>query len=406
MMKATLSVPTQGRSWLTFGAQLVRFGFVGGLNTLIDILAFNLLLWMMPTQNATMLLLYNSLAYLIGAANSFYCNKLWTFEQRSQVTRKQLVRFALVTSLGILCNDLFLLLATSLLTRLSLDGIIWTNGAKISAIACSFLVSYIGMRFTVFTHNERTTEPLLPPERPHLFITPRSLSVILPAYNEEALIADTLTTVTTTLSNWGCDFEVIVVNDGSKDATGEIVEAIAATDPRIRPITHSTNKGYGAALVTGFEAVSKETAFFMDSDGQFDIHDLARFFPLIEEYDAVLGYRIDRQDTWMRKLNAWGWKQLVRFMFGVHVRDIDCAFKLYRSDFFQAYHLETRGAMINTEILYKLARSGRTSVEVGVRHLPRRAGCATGAKLSVILRALHEMFVYASKWYGEENGIA
>ena len=406
MMKATLSVPTQGRSWLVFGSQLLRFGFVGGLNTVIDILAFNILLWMMPTQNATTLLMYNSLAYLIGAANSFYCNKLWTFEQRSQVTQQQLVRFALVTGLGILCNDVFLLLATSLLTHLSLAGILWTNGAKVSAIACSFMISYIGMRFTVFTQSERSTEPLLPPARPHMFITPRSLSVVLPAYNEEALIANTLATVTATLTNWGCDFEVIVVNDGSKDATGEIVADIAAMDSHIRLITHATNKGYGAALVTGFESVSKETAFFMDSDGQFDIHDLARFFPLIEEYDAVLGYRIDRQDTWMRKLNAWGWKHLVRFMFGVHVRDIDCAFKLYRSEFFQSHRLETRGAMINTEILYKLARSGRTSIEVGVRHLPRRAGRATGAKLSVILRALREMFVYARKWYSEENGIA
>ncbi len=406
MMKATLSVSTQGRSWFSLGAQVLRFGFVGGLNTVIDILAFNLLLAMMPTQNATLLLVYNSLAYLIGAINSFYCNKLWTFEQRSQVTRQQIVRFALVTGLGILCNDLFLLLATSLLTRFALDGILWTNGAKVSAIAGSFLVSYIGMRFTVFTQNERTTGVLLPPAQPHLFVTPRSLSVVLPAYNEEALIADTLKTVTTTLTDWGCDFEVIVVNDGSSDATGEIVANVAVVDERIRLITHATNQGYGAALVTGFESVSKETTFFMDSDGQFDIHDLARFFPLIEEYDAVLGYRIDRQDTWMRKLNAEGWKQLVRFMFGIRVRDIDCAFKLYRSEFFAMHPLETRGAMINAEILYKLARSGRTCVEVGVRHLPRRAGRATGAKLSVILRALHEMFVYASKWYSEENSVA
>ncbi len=405
-MKATLSVPTQGRSWLSLGAQLVRFGFVGGLNTVIDILAFNLLLWALPTGSATMLIVYNSLAYLIGAANSFYCNKLWTFEQRSQVTRRQVLRFALVTALGILCNDLFLLLATWTLSRLSLDGVLWTNGAKVCAIAGSFLVSYIGMRFMVFAHTECSAEAPLPPAHPHLFITPRSLSVILPAYNEEAVIAGTISTVTNALTDWGCDFEVIVVNDGSRDATGRIVEEIATADSRIRVITHSVNQGYGAALVTGFESVRKETVFFMDADGQFDISDLVRFFPLIEEYDAVLGYRINRQDAWMRKVNAWGWKQLVRFMFGVRARDIDCAFKLYRSEFFWTQRLETRGAMINTEILYKLARSGRTSIEVGVRHLPRKAGRATGAKVSVILRALHEMFVYASKWYGEENGIA
>jgi glycosyltransferase involved in cell wall biosynthesis len=199
------------------------------------------------------------------------------------------------------------------------------------------------------------------------------------------------------------NFEVIVVNDGSKDRTGEIVARLAAYDRRIRLINHPVNKGYGAALVTGFESATKELTFFMDSDGQFDIHDLVRFFPLIEEYGAVLGYRIDRQDTWMRKLNALGWKKLVSFIFGVQVRDIDCAFKLFRTEFFHTHRLETRGAMINAEILYKLARAGYSYTELGVQHLPRRAGKATGAKLTVILRALCELFMYAEKWRKEEQ---
>jgi len=141
----------------------------------------------------------------------------------------------------------------------------------------------------------------------------------------------------------------------------------------------------------------------MDSDGQFDIRDLVRFFPLIEEYGAVLGYRIDRQDTRMRKLNAWGGKQLVRFIFGSRVRYSDCVFKLFRAEFFRTQRLETRGAMINAEILYKLARAGYTYTEVGVQHLPRRAGKATGAKPTVILRALRELFIYAEKWRHEEQ---
>jgi glycosyltransferase involved in cell wall biosynthesis len=165
------------------------------------------------------------------------------------------------------------------------------------------------------------------------------------------------------------------------------------------------NQGYGAALVSGFEAIAedKNLAFFMDSDGQFDIRDLERFFPLIEEYDAVLGYRIDRQDTRVRKLNAWGWKMLVRFVFGLHVRDVDCAFKLYRAQFFHEHRLETRGAMINTEILYKFARAGYTYTQRGVHHLPRKGGRATGAKLSVIARAFREMFIFARKWRREER---
>jgi hypothetical protein len=127
------------------------------------------------------------------------------------------------------------------------------------------------------------------------------------------------------------------------------------------------------------------------------------FFPLIEEYSAVLGHRIDRQDTWMRKLNAWGWKQVVGFIFGVHVRDIDCAFKLFRAEFFRTHRLETRGAMINTEIVDKLSRAGYTYTELGVHHLPRRTGKATGAKPAVILRALREMFIFAEKWRQEEQ---
>jgi glycosyltransferase involved in cell wall biosynthesis len=229
-----------------------------------------------------------------------------------------------------------------------------------------------------------------------------SLSVILPAHNEEVAIAETVCSVRDAVSSWTDDFEIIVVNDGSQDQTRAIVEAIAVADQRIRLINHVVNQGYGAALVSGFEAITKDLVFFMDSDGQFDIHDLEQFFPLIERFDAVLGYRIDRQDTWMRKVNAWGWKMLVRMVFHLNVRDIDCAFKLYRSKFFHEHVLETRGAMINTEILYKFKRAGYTYTEVGVHHLPRHGGRATGAKPAVILRAFRELFIYARKWRREE----
>ena len=233
-----------------------------------------------------------------------------------------------------------------------------------------------------------------------------SLSAVLPAHNEEVAIASTVNGVLETLATWMADFEVIVVNDGSQDRTGTILDDVAASNPHLRVIHHAVNQGYGAALVSGFEASRKDLVFFMDSDGQFDIQDLERFFPLIAEYDAVLGYRIKRQDTWMRKLNAWGWKMLVRVVFGVRVRDVDCAFKLYAGRFFREHRLETRGAMINTEILYKLKRAGYTYTQVGVHHLPRRGGKATGAKPAVILRAFRELFTYAVKWHREERRAA
>ena len=124
-----------------------------------------------------------------------------------------------------------------------------------------------------------------------------SLSVILPAYNEAQVIASTISTVHSVLDGWKVNFEIIVVNDGSTDRTGAIVAALAARDPRIRLVTHAVNQGYGAALVSGFAVATKELTFFMDADGQFDIHDLRTFFPFIDTYDAVIGYRIDRQDS-------------------------------------------------------------------------------------------------------------
>ncbi len=214
-----------------------------------------------------------------------------------------------------------------------------------------------------------------------------SLSVILPAYNEEEVIFDTVSTVLQALESWRIDYEVIVVNDGSVDRTGPLLAELAERIPRLHVITHPTNKGYGAALITGFAAAKKELSFFMDSDGQFSIDELYQFLPFASSYDAVIGYRLQRQDPWIRKLNAWGWKQVVALVLGVRVRDIDCAFKLYHTDFLHHQQLETQGAMINAEILYKLQREGGRIKQIGVHHLPRQGGKPTGANIKVIIRA-------------------
>jgi glycosyltransferase involved in cell wall biosynthesis len=232
--------------------------------------------------------------------------------------------------------------------------------------------------------------------------TTHSLSVVLPAYNEEHVIAMTIHNVLIQLDRWGIDYEIIVINDGSKDRTAALVTEISAVHPQVRLINHVTNQGYGAALVSGFAAASKGLTFFMDSDGQFAIEELRSFFSYIDTCDAVIGYRLNRQDTWMRKVNAWGWKLLVRLVLGVSVRDIDCAFKLLHTQWLHESPLETRGAMINAELLYKLNQTHHFYKEIGVHHFPRRAGRATGAKVSVILRAFGELFPYAAKWKHED----
>ena len=231
------------------------------------------------------------------------------------------------------------------------------------------------------------------------FVTSKlGLSIVLPAYNEEQVIVQTLSDVLAVVPMWTKDVEVIVVDDGSKDQTATLVTALSKHDARVRLVKHETNQGYGAALVSGFAATTKEYTFFMDSDGQFDIRDLGPFLLFLPTYDAVIGYRLERQDTWIRKLNAWGWKQAVRLVLGVHVRDLDCAFKLLPTEFLHAHPLQTRGAMINAELLYRLNMAGCTYKEVGVRHLPRRAGQATGANPAVIIRAFRELFVAARTW--------
>jgi putative flippase GtrA len=428
-----VSIPP-ARSKLASLWQIARFGLVGVLNTLVDVTTLNVLLWRFPLHQANQLLLYNSAAYSLGALCSFVLNKYWTFRSGRVVSVRELARFILVVAAGFLCNDGLIWLAGTALHPLVSSTFLWANLSKASAAVGTACVSYVAMRSWVFTRGQESDRALGPEASPRLegpdappfsgeaiqaasgtyrrasgrsergFLTGYSLSVILPAHNEEAVIAQTLYTVIKTLAPMVQDFEIIVVNDGSKDQTGLIVGELAMVFPRVRLITHPINQGYGAALVTGFEAATKDLAFFMDSDGQFDIADLGRFFPLIERYDAVLGYRIDRQDAWMRKLNAWGWKMLVRTVFGLRVRDIDCAFKLYRADFFRTHRLETRGAMINTEMIYKFTRAGYTYTETGVRHLPRLAGRATGAKLSVIARAFRELAFYARKWHREERG--
>ncbi len=225
-----------------------------------------------------------------------------------------------------------------------------------------------------------------------------SLSIVLPAFNEEQVIAHTISDVLDVVPMWMKDVEVIVVDDGSKDQTAAIVTACRERDARVRLVQHEVNQGYGAALVSGFAAATKEYTFFMDSDGQFDIRDLGPFFLFLSSYDAVIGYRVERQDTWIRKLNAWGWKQAVRVMLGVQVRDLDCAFKLLPTEFLHTHPLQTRGAMINAELMYRLKMAGCTYKEVGVRHLPRRAGRATGANPAVIIRAFRELFIAARTW--------
>jgi len=229
--------------------------------------------------------------------------------------------------------------------------------------------------------------------RPAVVRIPAGLSLVLPAHNEEANIAHVVGDALTVLPDFTDDVEIIVVDDGSRDGTRRIVEALANDHPSVRLVSHPVNRGYGAAVTTGIEASTKPYVMFMDADRQFRIEDLADLSPFVGAFDIVAGFRKERHDPLHRRLFAEIFNVTVRVLFGVHLRDIDCAFKVFRGDMVRSLDLSAPGALINTEMQAKLRRMGATLQQVGVNHYPRVAGQATGGNPRVILRAMRETLV-------------
>lgn len=221
---------------------------------------------------------------------------------------------------------------------------------------------------------------------------PVSITVFFPCHNEQDNVARVTEQAVAVLEGLRADYEIIVVNDGSADSTGQIADELASANPRIRVIHHPHNLGYGAALQSGFHAASRELVFYTDGDGQFDIGEMPALLPLLAEHDIVSCYRLNRQDNLVRKINGWLWTQVVCLAFSLKVRDVDCAFKLYRRAIFDKMKMESTGALIDTEILARAARRGYRITQRGVHHYPRTAGRQTGANLRVILRAFKELW--------------
>lgn len=229
----------------------------------------------------------------------------------------------------------------------------------------------------------------------------RELSVFFPAFDEEANIERTVTNALGVLRGLPLErFEVIVVDDGSRDATPGIAARLAAEHPEVRVVHHATNQGYGAALRTGFAAAELAWVFLSDGDGQFDLGELDGFLAAAETADVVVGYRIERADHVGRRLNTWLWGALVRLTFRIPVRDIDCAFKLVSRDVLgRVGPLTSSGAMISTELLARVHGAGIPIVERGVHHYPRLGGSPTGATPRVVLRAFRELAVLRGRMW-------
>ncbi len=224
-----------------------------------------------------------------------------------------------------------------------------------------------------------------------------SLSIFFPCYNEEANVENMVRKSQAILPEIAERWEIIPVNDGSKDRTGEIIDRLAKEDSNVHPVHHEKNKGYGGAVVSGYNAAKYDFVFFTDGDLQFDLREITLLIEKLDEGDLILGYRKNRRDPWHRKLNAFMWGSLVKFLFGFQVRDVDCAFKLIKRRVIDKVQLSAGGAMVSTELLARANKAGFRFVEVGVTHYPRVAGTQTGANLRVIFRAFQELF----KLYGK-----
>ena len=219
------------------------------------------------------------------------------------------------------------------------------------------------------------------------------ISVFLPCHNEEGNIERVVAALEFELPRIAQRHEIIVVDDGSRDRTGEIADRLVAANPRLKVVHHPLNRGYGAAVISGIRACSQPWTVLCDGDGQFEASDIARLTAKVPEYDVVVGRRMHRADPLMRRVNGKAWTVLMRILLGIRLGDIDCGLKLFRRDLLEGIDLQAKGAMISAELMAQLAGRGARICEVDVHHLPRLTGEQSGASLKVIARAFRELFL-------------
>ncbi|MCA9529085.1 MAG: glycosyltransferase family 2 protein [Myxococcales bacterium] len=219
----------------------------------------------------------------------------------------------------------------------------------------------------------------------------RSLSVVLPCWNEVHAVGEVIEGLLEVRRGAPYPMEVVIVDDGSTDGSAALLHRLASRCDAVRVVRHGDNRGYGAALRTGFAAARGGHVLYMDADGQLDPRDLPRVVALLDRYDAVSAYRAPRRDGPLRRAYGLGWTSLTNALLRHEVRDINCAFKVFPRWFVAEAELRSTGALLGAELLSKARRRGLRVGQVGVRHRPRVSGRSTGADPNVIGRAFGEL---------------
>ncbi len=218
-----------------------------------------------------------------------------------------------------------------------------------------------------------------------------AVSIVLPCHNEEACLEGVVRDACGAGRELALDWEVVVVDDGSSDWSPELLRALQRDEPRIQVVTHERNRGYGAALRSGFARAVHPWIFYLDADGQYDPFDLRNHLALVSSETMVIGFRAPRRDGLIRLLNGSLWTALTNAMLGLRVRDVDCGFKVFPRALLEGDALRADGATVDAELLSLARHRGLTIHEVPVQHLPRRGGRASGARPEVVMRALFEL---------------
>lgn len=225
-----------------------------------------------------------------------------------------------------------------------------------------------------------------------------NLSIIVPIYNEEKLITQSIETLVSKLAKLFHNIEIIAIDDGSTDDTNSLLHDLAKVDKRIKIVVHKTNIGYGAALRSGIKKANFDWVFFTDADMQFDVSEIKKFLEYTNDYDFIIGYRKNRADSLRRKFISFVYNKIIQLLFHLPLRDVDCAFKLMRKSALKKINLVFDSFFVSPELMVKSLKKGFRIKELGVNHYPRLGG-SSKVTFKKILQSTLDLFKLYTAYY-------